>query len=282
MWSPKVRIALKPFCKVCHDAGKDVAVYTSHHVRESPAPDSRVVCPTLLTQSCNYCHVPGHTISYCPKLKLSTRAPMSKEEEDNKKESATTFHTDMEDAFSTAQTHYDNMARSPNYPLHPDNLFIPLSIRPDGTAEKKAWPATDDMRLPLPPSTHVPHVPSSIPPTHPLLPVDDGSDDGSDSGRFTTGVADDVPGKKRWLGEPPRIQRRAHTSNIRRSSRRSTTTTTTTTTHHLFQPSQFYIRGRANRMGATGATGATAYGIREIGDGGPNPKRTRIIKIEHQ
>ena len=131
MWSPKVRIALKPFCKVCCDAGKDVAVYTSHHVRESPAPGSRVVCPTLLAQSCNYCHVPGHTIGYCPKLNLSTRSTPSGEEEDkknknkNKNESTTTFYTDMERAFSTAQTHYDNMARSPNYPPHPPNPLLP-------------------------------------------------------------------------------------------------------------------------------------------------------------
>ena len=233
MWSPKVRIALKPFCKVCRDAGKDVSVYTSHHVRESPAPGSRVVCPTLLTQSCNYCHVPGHTIGYCPTL--STRssiaqqpAPPAPPAPPTQKKTQT-FYTDMEHAFSTAQTHYDNMARSPNYPLHPDNLFIPLSIRPDGTAEKKAWPTTDNMRLPLPtpPPPHPPHplppsthVPSSIP-THPLLPVDDGSDSGSESGggRFTTGVTDDVPGKRRWLGEPSRIQRRAHTP-------RSTTTAT--------------------------------------------------------
>jgi len=58
----------KPFCKVCKDAGKSEEEYSNHFVRESSAPDSLVVCPTLLGQMCRYCRKQGHTVRYCPSL----------------------------------------------------------------------------------------------------------------------------------------------------------------------------------------------------------------------
>ena len=63
----------KPYCKVCHDAGKTETEYTSHYVRETPEPSSRVVCPTLLCAECNYCYKIGHTPSCCPALKEKKR-----------------------------------------------------------------------------------------------------------------------------------------------------------------------------------------------------------------
>jgi hypothetical protein len=57
------------YCKVCHDAGKDEKIYTSHYIRESPDPSSRVVCPTLLALECKYCFKNGHTVKYCVTLK---------------------------------------------------------------------------------------------------------------------------------------------------------------------------------------------------------------------
>lgn len=63
----------KPFCKVCCDAGKPEAEYTSHFVRSSPAADSVVVCPTLLAQECRYCHAPGHTVKFCKVLEKFKR-----------------------------------------------------------------------------------------------------------------------------------------------------------------------------------------------------------------
>lgn len=65
--------ARKPYCKVCHDAGKTEAEYTSHYVRETPEPNSRVVCPTLLCAECKYCYEIGHTPSCCPALKEKLR-----------------------------------------------------------------------------------------------------------------------------------------------------------------------------------------------------------------
>jgi len=59
----------KPFCKVCHDAGKMEAEYTSHFVKSEPGAKGVVVCPTLLAQGCGFCREFGHTVKYCMKLK---------------------------------------------------------------------------------------------------------------------------------------------------------------------------------------------------------------------
>jgi hypothetical protein len=59
----------KPFCKVCHDAGKPESVYTNHFVRSAPGPNGKVVCPTLLSLECRYCYQSGHTVKFCPVLK---------------------------------------------------------------------------------------------------------------------------------------------------------------------------------------------------------------------
>ena len=57
-----------PFCSVCKKAGKTESEYTSHFVRDSPGPQGRIVCPTLLSTECRYCHDLGHTKTHCPKL----------------------------------------------------------------------------------------------------------------------------------------------------------------------------------------------------------------------
>jgi hypothetical protein len=58
----------KKFCKVCHDAGKSEADYTSHYVRSVPGPNGIVTCPTLLNTECRYCYGLGHTAKFCPTL----------------------------------------------------------------------------------------------------------------------------------------------------------------------------------------------------------------------
>jgi hypothetical protein len=75
--------AVKPFCKVCHDAGKPESEYTSHFVKDIPGAGGVVVCPTLLAQQCGYCHTSGHTVSYCKLLKQHQKA---KEHYDRKSE----------------------------------------------------------------------------------------------------------------------------------------------------------------------------------------------------
>jgi len=65
---------IKPYCKVCHDAGKTEKEYTSHFVRASPEPNAPVVCPTLLAQPCRFCQQGGHTPAYCPELAKRKKA----------------------------------------------------------------------------------------------------------------------------------------------------------------------------------------------------------------
>jgi hypothetical protein len=69
----KSKNIIKPHCAVCQGAGKSEEVYTSHFVRESPDLMSKVICPTLLSQSCLYCGNQGHTTSYCSLKKKQER-----------------------------------------------------------------------------------------------------------------------------------------------------------------------------------------------------------------
>jgi hypothetical protein len=80
----KKQIVKKPYCKVCHDAGKPESEYTSHSVRSLPDRNGNttVTCPTLLTIECQYCRKQGHTIKFCPTLIAKNKA----EERNNRKE----------------------------------------------------------------------------------------------------------------------------------------------------------------------------------------------------
>jgi hypothetical protein len=61
----------KPYCKVCADSKKPESVITSHNVRD---PKTNVVlCPTLLSQKCNYCGQNGHTTSHCKSKQKDAR-----------------------------------------------------------------------------------------------------------------------------------------------------------------------------------------------------------------
>ena len=73
--------AQTPFCKVCFDSGKSVSEYTSHYPRQSPSPQSPVVCPTILSNECSYCHNKGHLPSCCPALKTKNKVDKIKERE---------------------------------------------------------------------------------------------------------------------------------------------------------------------------------------------------------
>ncbi len=55
----------KPFCKVCHDAGKPESEYTSHWVKDLTG---KTTCPTLLNTECRFCHKLGHTAKFCKEL----------------------------------------------------------------------------------------------------------------------------------------------------------------------------------------------------------------------
>jgi hypothetical protein len=63
--TPATPATATPYCKVCRDAGKTEKEYNSHFVKDQPGPNGKVVCPTLLNQSCRICGKTGHTSSYC-------------------------------------------------------------------------------------------------------------------------------------------------------------------------------------------------------------------------
>jgi hypothetical protein len=60
----------KPYCKVCHDAGKPESMYTSHCVKTYNINTGKTdtTCPTLLALECRYCYKSGHTVKFCPVL----------------------------------------------------------------------------------------------------------------------------------------------------------------------------------------------------------------------
>ena len=70
----QVQVQVKPFCKVCQDAGKSESEYTSHFVRASQEPNAKVICPTLLSQECKYCFKTGHTVKFCTVLVANNKA----------------------------------------------------------------------------------------------------------------------------------------------------------------------------------------------------------------
>ena len=58
-----------PFCKFCKDSGKSQREFTSHYPKDKPGKSGKVVCPTILSNDCRYCHKKGHAKSHCPLLK---------------------------------------------------------------------------------------------------------------------------------------------------------------------------------------------------------------------
>lgn len=55
----------KPYCKVCHDAGKPESEYGNHWVKDL---NGKTTCPTLLNTECRYCFKRGHTTKFCSVL----------------------------------------------------------------------------------------------------------------------------------------------------------------------------------------------------------------------
>ena len=60
----------KKSCKVCRDAGKSKEIYNSHKTKNGRG---KIVCPTLLNNTCHCCKQKGHTVKYCPETKPATR-----------------------------------------------------------------------------------------------------------------------------------------------------------------------------------------------------------------
>jgi hypothetical protein len=74
-YNNKPSASKKPFCKVCHDAGKTESEYTSHFVRSLPDMNgkTKITCPILAATECRYCYELGHTTKFCPILEENNK-----------------------------------------------------------------------------------------------------------------------------------------------------------------------------------------------------------------
>ena len=81
----------KPYCKVCHDAGKPESMYTSHYVRSTPDRLGKTVitCPLLQATECRYCKGLGHTVKFCPVIANKNKEDRRREDENKKSETVT-------------------------------------------------------------------------------------------------------------------------------------------------------------------------------------------------
>jgi hypothetical protein len=66
----------KPYCKVCHDAGKPESEYNNHWVKDL---NGKTTCPTLLNTECRYCFKRGHTAKFCSVLAKNNLIKNNKE-----------------------------------------------------------------------------------------------------------------------------------------------------------------------------------------------------------
>ena len=106
----------KPYCKVCHDAGKPESEYTSHYVRSLPdkTGKTQVTCPTLLNLSCRFCGKNGHTVKFCSEIanmkkaeERKTKATEKQAKEEQEKRAKANSRTRMT-GFAALQIDSDN------------------------------------------------------------------------------------------------------------------------------------------------------------------------------
>ena len=78
----------KPYCKVCHDAGKTESEYTNHCVKsyDVKVGAMKVTCPTLLSLQCRYCGKNGHTVKFCQVLEETKKQDAQRMRERERRE----------------------------------------------------------------------------------------------------------------------------------------------------------------------------------------------------
>jgi len=119
----------KKYCKVCHDAGKSEVEYTSHYIRESSDPNSKVVCPVLLSTECQFCFNTGHTVKYCAVLA-----------DNKKKQEKAAKLQQREQSKNTYATKANEVKQKSEAPTKKHNAFAYLSNDSDSDNEAKNAP----------------------------------------------------------------------------------------------------------------------------------------------
>jgi hypothetical protein len=137
----KKTASAKAYCKVCADSKKPESVFTSHNVRD---PKTNVVlCPTLLSQKCNYCGQNGHTTSHCKSKQKDTRI-----EERETKLAKTKAQTDTSKSRKTGfaaleSDSDDDVDEASDYPqvsLHTPSLTKPALVGYAAALQKEPVP----------------------------------------------------------------------------------------------------------------------------------------------
>lgn len=121
---------IKPkYCKVCHDTGKDEKTYTSHYVRETPDPSSRIVCPTLLSMECKYCYKKGHTVKHCKVIKTRSQAQERARRNMNNETKRPAIATApvCKNMYDLLDCDDDNQVQVENATTHTPHMFTPRS-----------------------------------------------------------------------------------------------------------------------------------------------------------
>lgn len=107
-------------CKVCMDANKPKSVYSSHRVKQNGV----VVCPTLLSQECKYCHKKGHTVKFCSVL----------EKENERKKNQLADGSAVKSALRSADDHKKTQRVGFTDPISTTNRFRVLEEKDDWNA----------------------------------------------------------------------------------------------------------------------------------------------------
>ena len=82
---------VKKHCPVCAKAGMPEEVYSTHYVRESRDPNSRVTCPMIKFNKCGKCGKTGHFSSTCMVVQRRPENPVVKTVKVNKVQVANRF-----------------------------------------------------------------------------------------------------------------------------------------------------------------------------------------------
>lgn len=88
--------AKKPYCKICHDAGKPEKEYTNHMLKDR---NGKTVCPTLLNTECRFCHKLGHTAKFCDAPKKNEKKEKERSEYKPKIEKTVNPKTNISNKF---------------------------------------------------------------------------------------------------------------------------------------------------------------------------------------
>jgi hypothetical protein len=88
--------AKKPYCKICHDAGKPEKEYTNHMLKDR---NGKTVCPTLLNTECRFCHKLGHTAKFCDAPKKKEKKEKERSEYKPKPEKTANSKTNISNKF---------------------------------------------------------------------------------------------------------------------------------------------------------------------------------------